>query len=152
MYGRCWEDMRSSSRVSWWWLLSFWLSHCWGWGWQWRWWRWRWLRVGMCTFPTEIFPVFCEKATPRILQQCSTLEGGWNMMSRMITGQNIRKPIIFFPYCQQLLDLGDQYLYKRSTALNWSSIVQYCTWLNIFSSVIPLLLNTNSSILYWAQN
>ena len=29
-----------------------------------------------CTFPTEIFPVFCEKATPRILQQCSTLEGG----------------------------------------------------------------------------
>ena len=60
-----------------------------------------------CTFPTEIFPVFCEKATPRILQQCSTLEGGWNMMSRMITGQNIRKPILFFPHCQQLLDLGD---------------------------------------------
>ena len=29
-----------------------------------------------------------------------------------------QKTNTLFPYCQQILDLGDQYLYKRSTALN----------------------------------
>ena len=91
-----------------------------------------------CTFPTEIFPVFCEKATPRILQQCSTLEGGiwwwlwWAEWSLVRISEN---QYSFFrivnnswiwginTYTKEVLLLTDHQL--SSTALGWIFLVQY---------------------------